>query len=289
MTANLSPPSAWRSSSCRGHRAAGRAELPPIEPVDRSRPLPLSFAQQRLWFLEQLGAPARPTTSPRACGCGASWTGARWSRALDRIVARHEALRTTFARGGRRAGAADRAGGGEPPSGSPSTTWRGQPSAEAELRRLMAEEAGAPFDLAARAADPRPPDPAGGRRPRAAPDHAPHRLRRLVAWGCSTRELGALYAAFRDGEPDPLPALPMQYADYAVWQRRWVEGEVLQAQADYWKQTLAGAPELLELPTDRPRPAQQDSRGARGRGRAGRGADGGAEGAGAGGTGPRCS
>ncbi|HEX2076067.1 MAG TPA: condensation domain-containing protein, partial [Longimicrobium sp.] len=64
------------------------------------------------------------------------------------------------------------------------------------------------------------------------------------------------------GEADPLPPLPVQYADYAVWHRRWVEGEVLQRQADYWRETLAGAPELLELPTDRPRPARQDFAGA---------------------------
>jgi hypothetical protein len=80
--------------------------------------------------------------------------------------------------------------------------------------------------------------------------------------GVMTRELSALYGAFSRGEPDPLPPLPVQYADYAVWQRRWVEGEVLREQAEYWSETLAGAPELLELPTDRPRPAVRDHRGA---------------------------
>jgi amino acid adenylation domain-containing protein len=76
------------------------------------------------------------------------------------------------------------------------------------------------------------------------------------------RELAALYAAFARGEPDPLPPLPVQYADYAAWHRRWVEGPVLEAQAEYWTQTLAGAPELLELPADHPRPAKQDFAGA---------------------------
>ncbi|HST58986.1 MAG TPA: AMP-binding protein, partial [Longimicrobium sp.] len=66
------------------------------------------------------------------------------------------------------------------------------------------------------------------------------------------------YAAFRAGDPDPLPALPIQYPDFAVWQRRWVDGEVLSGQAEYWKETLAGAPELLALPTDHRRPARQD-------------------------------
>ncbi|WP_223621914.1 condensation domain-containing protein, partial [Lysobacter sp. ESA13C] len=68
----------------------------------------------------------------------------------------------------------------------------------------------------------------------------------------------ALYGAYSRGEADPLPALSLQYADYAAWQRRWVSGEVLQAQGAYWKEALAGAPGLLEVPSDRPRPAQQD-------------------------------
>ncbi|HST63345.1 MAG TPA: amino acid adenylation domain-containing protein, partial [Longimicrobium sp.] len=76
------------------------------------------------------------------------------------------------------------------------------------------------------------------------------------------RELAALYAAFARGEPDPLPPLSIQYADYAVWHRRWVEGPVLEAQAEYWTEVLAGAPELLELPTDHPRPAKQEFAGA---------------------------
>ncbi|MGA9700403.1 amino acid adenylation domain-containing protein, partial [Pseudomonas sp.] len=76
--------------------------------------------------------------------------------------------------------------------------------------------------------------------------------------GVLTRELMALYTAFSHGLPDPLPALPIQYGDFAVWQRLWLSGEVLQRQSSYWQQALAGAPALLTLPTDRPRPAQQD-------------------------------
>jgi arthrofactin-type cyclic lipopeptide synthetase C len=72
--------------------------------------------------------------------------------------------------------------------------------------------------------------------------------------GRLTRELMALYQAFSHGQPDPLPPLALQYTDYAVWQRRWLSGEVLQRQSDYWQRTLAGAPALLMLPTDRPRP-----------------------------------
>ena len=80
--------------------------------------------------------------------------------------------------------------------------------------------------------------------------------------GVLSRELGALYRAYSQGEADPLPALAIQYPDYAVWQRRWLAGEVLQAQSNYWQRTLAGAPAVLELPTDRRRPVQQDHAGA---------------------------
>ena len=75
------------------------------------------------------------------------------------------------------------------------------------------------------------------------------------------RELSALYSAFSKGEPDPLPELTIQYGDYAVWQRQWLEGEVLQRQIDFWREHLSGAPALLELPTDRPRPAEQSYQG----------------------------
>ena len=80
--------------------------------------------------------------------------------------------------------------------------------------------------------------------------------------GVFTNELSTLYGAFVRGEADPLPELEIQYADYAVWQRKWIEGEILQQQGAYWKNALAGAPALLELPADHPRPAQQDFAGA---------------------------
>src|SRR5207302_8497473 len=76
------------------------------------------------------------------------------------------------------------------------------------------------------------------------------------------QELSALYAAYVAGLPSPLPQLPIQYADFALWQRQWLQGEVLEGQLAYWQQQLAGAPALLDLPTDRPRPAVQTFRGA---------------------------
>ena len=173
---------------------AARTELPPIERVDRGGRLPLSFAQQRLWFLEQMGELGQArTTSPGGCGWEASWTGrrcgARWtrsSRATRRCARRSWRWRASRCSGSRR-----RAG-----STSWSTTSAGTPDAEAELRRLAAEEADAPFDL----------------------EHGPlirGRLVRLAAddhvllltmhhivsdgWsaGVLARELGTLYAAFR--------------------------------------------------------------------------------------------
>ncbi|HEU4559658.1 MAG TPA: amino acid adenylation domain-containing protein, partial [Longimicrobium sp.] len=195
-------------------------------------------------------------------------------RALDGIVARHEALRTTFAQVDgvpeQRIAPADAGfhlvehdlsilpltarnerGGG-----------RGEgPDADAELRRLVAEEVDAPFDLE------RGPL-IRGRLIRVAPDDhvllvtMHHIVSDGWSMGVLTEELSALYAAHRRGTEAALPALPVQYADYAVWQRRWVEGRVLQAQADYWTRTLTGVPELLELPADHPRPAQMDPAGA---------------------------
>ncbi|HEX8317857.1 amino acid adenylation domain-containing protein, partial [Longimicrobium sp.] len=229
----------------------------PIEPVDRGGPLPLSFAQQRLWFLEQLGGLGDTYHIPTQLRLGGDLDLAALRRALDAMLARHEALRTTFVEVG-----------GEPvqriapPGGFPLVEHdlREHPHAPSELRRLAAEEAGALFDL----------------------EHGPLIRGRLVrlpgddhlllmtmhhivsdGWsmGVLTRELGILYAAFRRGEENPLPPLPIQYADYAAWQRKWVAGEVLRQQAEYWKTTLAGVPELLELPTDHPRPTRKDHAG----------------------------
>ncbi|HVG45522.1 MAG TPA: amino acid adenylation domain-containing protein, partial [Longimicrobium sp.] len=132
---------------------------------------------------------------------------------------------------------------------------------DAELHRIVAAEASAPFALE------RGPV-IRGRLVRIAEEEQLLLLtmHHIVSDGWSmdvlARELTALYAAYRAGAPDPLSPLPVQYADYAAWQRQWVDGEVLAGQAAYWRETLAGAPELLELPTDRPRPLRWDYAGA---------------------------
>jgi amino acid adenylation domain-containing protein len=244
----------------RGLESAARAEATPIAPVERSGPLPLSFAQRGLWFMEQLGNLGSTYHISLRLRLRGGLDRGPLARALDRIVARHEALRTTF-----------HAVDGEPVQRIAPVEesafrlvehdLRSSANAEHELRRLADDEADAPFDLA------RGPLIRGRLVRMAADDHVLLlTMHHIVSDGWSLgvlfRELAALYAAFARGEPDPLPPLPVQYADYAAWHRRWVEGEVLRRQGDYWRATLAGAPELLELPADHARPARQDFAGA---------------------------
>jgi amino acid adenylation domain-containing protein len=244
----------------RGLRTATGAAGTVIVPVERSGPLALSFAQQRLWFIEQMEGSGAAYHLPMHLRLKGELDGEALMRALDRIVARHEVLRTSFPETdgvpAQRISAVE-----ESPFRLVHHDLRGEADAENRLRRLAAEEAAAPFDLA------QGPLVRGRLIQLADDDHVLLvTMHHIVSDGWSigvlTRELSALYAAFRGGRPDPLPPLPVQYADYAAWQRRWVEGEVLRRQADYWRETLSGAPELLELPTDHPRPARQHFAGA---------------------------
>ncbi|HEU4559497.1 MAG TPA: amino acid adenylation domain-containing protein [Longimicrobium sp.] len=240
-------------------RRAGVPVLPPVVPVARTGALPLSFTQQRLWFLEQLGSPGSVYHLHKTLRLRGALDRVALARALDEIVARHEALHTTFAQ-------VD--GLPEQRIGLAASGFHlvehdllGRADAEAELDRLIAWEARAPFDLE------RGPL-VRGRLIRMAPDDhvlllaMHHLVTDGWSFGVLFDELSVLYTAHREGRPAHLPELPVQYADYAVWQRRWVDGEVIREQAEFWTRTLAGAPELLELPTDRPRPAQVDHAGA---------------------------
>ncbi len=236
-----------------GLATAARAELPPIVPVDANERTALSFAQQRLWLLEQLGAAGRAYHIPVALRLRGELDAEALERALDHIVQRHEALRTVF-----RTANGEAVQHVDPASRFPLVREElgGRP-----LHAVMAEEAGAPFSLQ------HGPLIRGRLVRMASDDHAllitmHHIVSDGWSMGVLVDELSALYGAFTRGEPDPLPALPVQYADYAAWQRKWVDGEVLQQQAEYWKSALAGAPALLELPADRPRPARQDHSGA---------------------------
>ncbi len=238
-------------------RAAGASTMGRIQRADRNQALPLSPAQQRLWFLDQLDPAASAAHYlPAALRLVGQLDVAALRATLDRLVARHESLRTSFV-----------AQGGVPyqqiapedcgfalSHEDLSLLPAGQ--REAVVARLAAEEARAPFDLSTGPL-------IRGRLLRVSDDE--HVLlvtqHHIVTDGWSidvmVREVAALYTAFRNGEADPLPSLEIQYADYAQWQRGWLQGEELTRQVDFWQQHLAAAPALLELPLDRPRPAVQ--------------------------------
>ncbi|WP_081317056.1 non-ribosomal peptide synthetase [Xanthomonas translucens] len=239
--------------------SAAASRLPTIVPADRSAPLPLSFAQQRLWFLARLDAQAALAyLMPNGLRLRGRLDRHALRQALDRIVARHETLRTRIAlHNDEPVQRIDADSIGFPLSEHDLST---HPDPDAQVRSLADQEADTPFDL----------DHETLVRGRllclADDDHVLLiTLHHLVCDGWSmgllVRELSTLYAAFAQGQPDPLPALQLQYADVAVWQRRWLEGEVLQRQRDVWVEHLHDAPALLELPTDRPRPPLQDHRG----------------------------
>ncbi|WP_051319008.1 non-ribosomal peptide synthetase [Chitinimonas koreensis] len=220
-------------------------------------PLPLSFAQQRLWFLAQMDGGSAAYHMPQALRLRGRLDRDALQRALDALVERHEALRTRFVA---MDGEAFQQVGPAEGFALRFHDLAGQADAGAQAAALQAEEAAAEFDL-------RRGPLARGRLLRLADEE--HvlllTLHHIVSDGWSvgvfTRELSALYAAFARGEADPLPPLPLQYADYAAWQRQWLSGTVLAKQSAYWRETLAGAPALLTLPTDRPRPPEQDYRG----------------------------
>ncbi|MGH7360617.1 MAG: condensation domain-containing protein, partial [Candidatus Methylomirabilales bacterium] len=234
--------------------------LPPIEPLSREGALRLSFAQERLWFLEQLEGPSATYNIPVALRLEGPLAVGALERSLKEMVGRHEGLRTTFPTV---EGVAVQVIAAEPAVRLPVVDLEGLSAAaqRAEVRRLAAEEAGCPFDLARgpllRVCLLRLGEEAHG---------LLLTLHHIISDGWSMevfiRELSALYRAFSLGAPSPLAGLPIQYADYAEWQRRWLEGEVLAGQLAYWQKQLVGAPALLELPTDHPRPPVQSFRGA---------------------------
>ncbi|MBV9110094.1 MAG: amino acid adenylation domain-containing protein, partial [Gemmatimonadetes bacterium] len=226
-----------------------------IRPRDPGAPAPLSGAQQRLWFLHQMEPGSAAFNIPLLLRLHGPLDVPALERALAEIVRRHEALRTLFVL----RGAAPVQQVLPPPGRVLSIHDLPSPAAderEAALRAWAEKEAGAPFDLAAHP----------GVRARllrvAADDHLlAVTLHHIVSDGWSTgvlyRELAALYGAFTRGQPSPLPPLAIQYADYAAWQRARLAGEEHARQVEYWRARLAGAPVLLDLPTDRPRPALQ--------------------------------
>ncbi|MBZ4423315.1 non-ribosomal peptide synthetase, partial [Myxococcus sp. RHSTA-1-4] len=247
--AALSPEKRAQLAKQLQQKAARNAPPAPARRARGEGPPPLSYAQQRLWFLEQLEPGTSAYNIPMALRLEGALDVTALERALTELVRRHEALRTTF-----------RDEGGTPvqvihppaPVPLPVVDVSGGEDAEARALRLAAEESARPFDLAT------------GPLMRAVLLKLGDTRHLLVltmhhiisdGWsvGVMVREVGVLYPAFRAGQPSPLPELPMQYGDYAAWQREWLQGETLETQLQWWKQQLAGASEL-ELPTDFPRP-----------------------------------
>lgn len=222
---------------------------------------PSSFGQDRLWFIHQWEPESPAYNLPQAVQLRGLLNIDALERSLNTIVQRHETLRTRFpVTEGQPSLAVDPALALR----IPVEDLRALPPADLEpaLQRRLVEEARRPFDLA------------GGPLLRThlfltGPDTSVMLLtmHHIVSDGWSNgvlvRELGALYRAFAAGQPAQLPALPIQYADYAAWQRDWLQGTQLERQIRYWRNQLSGAPTKLELPTDYPRPARQTYTGAR--------------------------
>src|SRR6185369_3945676 len=249
-------------------RAGAGLIAPPLLPVPREGPLPLSFAQRRLWFIDQL-APGSPLYNmPVVLRAEGPLDAGVLALSLGEIVRRHEALRTAFAVEG--LGGSD----GEPvqviqpavPFLLPvvDLSWLAEKDREATAAALAQEEALRPLDLSGFR---------GGPllrgvllRLRAEDQVVMLTMHHIASDGWSmgilVREVVALYEAFAAGRPSPLPELLVQYADFAVWQGSWLRGEVLEGEIGFWRRQLAGLPPLHALPTDRPRPAKQSFRGA---------------------------
>jgi len=221
--------------------------------------VPLSFAQQRLWFLDQLQPGSPYYNVPKAIRLSGALNVEALHRTLEALIARHESLRTTFA-----------TVGANPVQVITPTLSLALPMVdlselpesehEGEAVRLAAEEALRPFDLS-RGPLVRATLVRLGQEEYVLLLTMHHIISDGWSMGVLFRELGILYEAFSQNKPSPFEELQIQYADYAVWQREWLQGEVLEQQLRYWKKRLGGELPILELPTDRPRPAVQSFRG----------------------------
>jgi len=227
-----------------------------ITPCDRGQPLPLSFAQQRLWFLGQLEGLSSTYNVPLALALDGQLNISAMQKAVDDLARRHESLRTCFA--------AER---GTPVQIVSDTleipvALENMPGAsDEELQARLEELAQTPFDLEKDALV----------RVHVLQSSETRHLLLLVmhhivsdGWslGILVRELAALYAGYCEDRTVELPMLPVQYPDFAIWQRGWLAGDELKRQLGYWEHYLSGAPALLQLPTDYPRPAIQTFNGA---------------------------
>ncbi|HET6978705.1 MAG TPA: amino acid adenylation domain-containing protein [Pyrinomonadaceae bacterium] len=230
---------------------------PVVTPVTRERDLPLSFAQRRMWFLNQLEPESAYYNVPLALRLTGRLDTDALEKAINEVIRRHEVLRTTFA-----------TAAGEPVQVINEAVYLTltvediSRAGEDRAVELALEESTKPFDLS--------------RGPllrmrllKLGPENfvALFTVHHIIADGWSmgvlVREVAALYAAFVEGKPSPLPELPLQYADFAAWQQERLRGSVLEDHFDYWKTQLSGAPFVLDLPSDKPRLPVQKFHGAR--------------------------
>jgi amino acid adenylation domain-containing protein len=245
-------------------RLRGEVKLDsPLKVIPRrssSDSLPLSFAQQRLWFLHQLESDIPSYNEGGDVQLIGSLNVVALEQSINEVVRRHESLRTTF----------------EMVEGQPvqviapvlSLTLPvvnlhelSKADQKTEVQRLATELSQRPFDLVQ--------EPLLrwtllqiGEQEYVLLFHIHHIVFDGWSWDIVIRELVALYDAFSTGKPSPLPELPIQYADFALWQRQWLQGAVLETQLAYWRTQLGNHPPVLQLPTDLPRPVVQTFRGA---------------------------
>jgi acyl carrier protein len=240
-------------------RAARGNVMPALKAGSRAEALPLSFAQQRLWFLDQMEPGNTAYNIPLSVKLNGALDVEALERTISEVVRRHEILRTRFeARQGEPVQIVENPVRMEIPVTDLSMLQEVERARQAS--QMLEAEAREGFDL--------------GRGPllrvkllrMGEEEHIVlMTMHHIVCDGWSmgvlVKEVATLYQAYNQGKESPLAELPLQYGDYAVWQREWLQGEVLEEQLEYWKQHLSGAPPVLELPTARPRPAVQSYHG----------------------------
>ncbi len=239
--------------------AGSRLSLPPIQPTKDRKQFPLSWAQERLWFLNQLEGASATYNLPEAVRITGILDIDVLQQALAEIVRRHEVLRTSF----------------PTVNGTPVQVINSEatikikvvdlqqlpePEIELQIQQLVKQEANTPFNL-----EIAPLIRSSWLQLSATESVLLFTMHHIVfdGWslGIFISELSALYQAFKIGEPSTLPDLAIQYTDFARWQKEWLNGEVLETQLNYWRSQLQCTPPLLQLPTDRPRPNAQTYRG----------------------------
>jgi len=232
---------------------AKKVELPPITKIDRGNKLPLSFAQQRLWFLDQLEPGKAFYNVPFAVRMQGNIDRSIIKKCLNEITKRHESLRTTF----------KKVDGQPHVHLEPYTkivveeiNLENSTDLNEQIKSITNEAASQPFDLETGPL---------ARYILIIPSKDECILIAIIhhivsdGWSLSifTKEMVQLYKAFANNEKSPLPELDIQYTDYAAWQRKWLTDNIIQSQLSFWKNYLQNAPLLLEIQTDRPRPLVQ--------------------------------